>query len=264
MSISASTRGAGQGRLAGKTAVIMGASDERSMGYATARRFRAEGANVIIAARRQEAIEALAHRIGARAVPCDIVNEHSLAALAQVALDGFGRLDCAVNYAGIEVQSSILDITAEELRRSSDVHFVGTALFIKHMARAMAQGGSILTASSLTVLAQAPGHAAYAGAKGGADIVVRVAANELGEKGIRVNSIAPGFTKSAMTEAYFEMEAIRRAFLKEMPLGRFPTVEDIAEVALWLSSDEAFVTGQCIDVTAGQALRRVPLASEFA
>lgn len=253
-----------QGRLAGKTAIILGASDERSMGFATARRFLAEGANVVIAARRKEATQALADRLGAVAVACDITSEEDLATLAQAALDRFGRLDAAINYAGIEVQSPILDVTADELRRSSDVHFVGATLFIKHMARAMANGGSIVTASSLTVLAQAPGHSAYAGAKGGADVVVRVAANELGEKGIRVNSIAPGFTRSAMTEAYFGMEVVRRAFLKEMPLGRFPTVEDIAEVALWLASDEAFVTGQRIDVTAGQALRRVPLASEYA
>ena len=190
-------------------------------------------------------------------------NGDPLEALAAHAVKTFGTLDIAVNYAGIEVSAPILDVTAEDLRRSSDVHFVGATLFIKQMARVMAAGGSIMTASSLTILVQAPGQAAYAGAKGGADVVVRIAANELGEKGIRVNSIAPGFTRSAMTEAYFEMEAVRRAFLKEMPLGRFPTVEDVAEVALWLGSDEAFVTGQRIDVTAGQALRRVPLASEY-
>ena len=253
-----------QGRLAGKTAVILGASDERSMGFATARRFVEEGANVVIAARRKEATQALADRIGAKAVACDITKEEDLEALAQAALDHFGRLDAAINYAGIEAPAAILDVTAEDLRRSSDVHFVGATLFIKQMARAMAEGGSIVTASSLTVLAQAPGQSAYAGAKGGTDVVVRIAANELGEKGIRVNSIAPGFTRSAMTDAYFEVEAVRRAFLKEMPLGRFPTVEDIAEAALWLASDEAFVTGQRIDITAGQSLRRVPMASEFA
>jgi len=253
-----------RGRLAGKTAIILGASDERSMGFATARRFLEEGANVVIAARRKEATQALADRLGAKAVACDITREEDLAALAQAALDHFGGLHAAVNFAGIEVQSSILDVTADELRRSSDVHFVGATLFIKHMARAMGDGGSIVTASSLTVLAQAPGHSAYAGAKGGADVVVKVAANELGEKGIRVNAIAPGFTRSAMTEAYFEVEAVRRAFLKEMPLGRFPTVEDIAEAALWLASDEAFITGQRLDITAGQSLRRVPLASDFA
>lgn len=251
------------GRLTGKTAVILGASDQRSMGYATARRFIDEGAKVVVAARRKDAIDAIAAALGAEGVACDITRESDLEALAAHAVKTFGSLNIAVNYAGIETGSPILDVTADELRKSSDVHFVGTALFIKQMARAMTGGGSIITTSTLTALVQAPGLASYAGAKGGADVVMRIAANELGEKGIRVNSIAPGFTKSAMTEAYFESDAVRRAFLKEMPLGRFPTVEDIAETALWLASDEAFVTGQCIDVTAGQALRRVPLASEY-
>ncbi|MEZ5656405.1 MAG: SDR family oxidoreductase [Sphingobium sp.] len=251
------------GRLSGKVAVILGASDDRSMGYATARCFIGEGAKVVIAARREGAVKALAQKLGAEGIACDITQESDLESLAAHAVKTFGKLDIAVNYAGIETGSSILDVTAEELRKSSDVHFVGTTLFIKQMARAMTGGGSIITTSSLTVLVQAPGFASYAGAKGGADVVARIAANELGEKGIRVNSIAPGFTKSAMTEAYFASDVVRNAFLKEMPLGRFSTVEDVAETALWLASDEAFVTGQRIDVTAGQALRRVPLASEY-
>lgn len=252
------------GRLEGKVAVILGASDERSMGAATARRFAAEGAKLVLAARRKEAVEAVAAGVGATAVACDITSEGDIAALARTALDTYGRLDAAVNYAGISVSESVLESTPEGLKASSDVHFVGTVLFMKHMALAMKEGGSIITTSSLTVLAQAPGYVAYAGAKGGADVAMRIAANELGERNIRVNSIAPGFTKSAMTEGYFAVEAVTRAFLKEIPLGRFPTVEDIAETALWLASDEAFVTGQRIDVTAGQSLRRVPLESEFA
>ncbi|WP_380876218.1 alcohol dehydrogenase [Sphingomonas sp. DBB INV C78] len=252
------------GRLDGKVAVILGASDERSMGAATARLFAAEGAKLVLAARRKEAVEGVAAKLGAVGVACDITKEEDLAALAKTALDTYGRLDAAVNYAGIDIGESILESTPEGLRASSDVHFVGTVLFMKQMALAMKHGGSIVTTSSLTVLAQAPGYAAYAGAKGGADVAVRVAANELGERNIRVNSIVPGFTKTAMTEGHFGVEAVTRAFIKEMPLGRFPTVEDVAQVALWLASDEAFVTGQRIDITAGQALRRVPLASEFA
>lgn len=251
------------GRLEGKVAIILGASNEGSMGYATAKRFVAEGAKLILAARRAEAIEALAAKLGAAAIACDITHEEDLEALAHSAIERFGKLDIAINYAGVASSAPVCDVTAEELRQSSDIHFVGTALFIKHMARVMAPGGSIITTSSLTALTQAPGLASYAGAKGGADVVMRIAANELGERGIRVNSIAPGLTRSAMTEAYFEVEAVTRAFLKEMPLGRFPTVEDIANTALWLASDEAFVTGQCIDVTAGQALRRMPFQSEF-
>lgn len=251
-------------RLDGKVAIILGASDPRSMGAATARRFAAEGAKLVLAARRQDAVAEVAQALGGTAFTCDITDEAQVAALAKAAVDAHGRLDIAINYAGIDGGgASVLDVTAEDLRCNADVHFVGTGLFIKHMARAMAQGGSIITTSSLTVLVQTPGQAAYAGSKGGADIVMKIAANELGASCIRVNSIAPGFTRSAMTDAYFEIEAVTKAFLKEMPLGRFSTVEDVANCALWLASDEAFVTGQVIDVTAGQALRRTPREDEF-
>ncbi len=250
-------------RLAGKVAVILGASDERSMGFATAKRFAEEGAKLVLAARRGDAAKALAEKLGGTGVACDITREEDIAVLARTAVDTYGALHVAVNFSGVDVSESILDSTAEALRRSAEVHFVGTVLFLKHMAKAMTGGGSIITTSSLTVLAQAPNYAAYAGAKGGADVAVRIAANELGERGIRVNSIAPGFTKSAMTEDYFKMEAVTKAFAKEIPLGRFVTVEDIAETALWLASDESFVTGQRIDVTGGQSLRRVPLPVDF-
>jgi NAD(P)-dependent dehydrogenase (short-subunit alcohol dehydrogenase family) len=250
-------------RLDGKVAIILGASDERSMGFATAKRFVEEGAKVVLAARRGDAVKALAEQLGGIGVACDITNEADIAALAKTAVDNFGGLHAAVNFSGVDVTETILESTAEGLRKSSEVHFVGAVLFMKHMALAMTSGGSIITTSSLTVLAQAPNYAAYAGAKGGTDIAVRIAANELGERGIRVNSIAPGFTKSAMTEAYFEMDAVTKAFAKEIPLGRFVTVEDIAETALWLASDEAFITGQRIDITGGQSLRRVPLPVDF-
>lgn len=251
------------GRLEGKVAVILGASNAESMGAATARRFAQEGARLVLAARRKEAVEAVARDVGAVAVACDITVEDDLVALAKTAVDHFGRLDIAVNYAGVESGGPLIETSAETFRQAADVHFVGTALFIKQMALAMAQGGSIITASSLTVLVQAPGLSAYAGSKGGADALVRVAANELGERNIRVNAIAPGFTKSAMTAGYFGAEAVTRAFLKEIPLGRFATVDDIANSALWLASDEALVTGQVIDVTAGQSLRRTPRPDEF-
>lgn len=252
-------------RLEGKVAVILGASDERSMGYATARAFIAEGARVVIAARRADKVAELAATLGngTVGVACDITDEGQIAALAKAAIDNFGRLDAAVNYAGTDVSESILESTAEGLRKSCEVHFVGTTLFFKHMAAAMAHGGSLVTTSSLTVLAQAPGYAAYAGAKAGADAVVRIAANELGERGIRVNSIAPGFTRSAMTDAYFEMEAVTKAFAKEIPLGKFVSVDDIAETALWLCAEARSTTGQLIDVTGGQSLRRVPLPADF-
>lgn len=94
--------------------------------------------------------------------------------------------------------------------------------------------------------------------------MMRIAACELGERGIRVNSIAPGFTRSSMTEGYFSIPTLEGAFLREIPLKRLSTVDDVANAVLWLASDEsAATTGQIIDVTAGQSLRRTPNSQEI-
>jgi NAD(P)-dependent dehydrogenase (short-subunit alcohol dehydrogenase family) len=155
-------------------------------------------------------------------------------------------------------------VTREILLEASEVHFIGAALFLKHMAAKMTAGGSLITTSSLTALVAPPGLAAYAGSKRGTDQMVRIAAVELGERGIRVNSIVPGFTRSAMTEGYFAIPTLENAFLREIPLKRLSTVEDVANAALWLASDESrSTTGQMIDVTAGQSLRRTPSDQEM-
>jgi len=255
------------GRLAGKTAIIIGASNPDSMGAVTAMRFAQEGANLILAARREADLKTVAESLSALAMTADVTDEDSLAVLADRAISEFGSLDIAVNYAGTEVSGPISEITPEDLRRSSDVHFMGPILFFKHMAERMSSGktpgGSLITASSMTAILAPPGYAGYAGAKSGADHAVKIAAVEYGPKNIRVNAIAPGFTKTTMTEQAFEMESLAQAFLNETPLGRAPTTQDIANAALWLASDEAFVTGQIIDVTGGQTLRRIPTPQEM-
>lgn len=233
------------------------------MGAETARRFIAEGANVIIAARRSEAVNAVAQAIGAAACVADITDEDSLAALADKAVLEFGSLDIAVNFAGANFNGPIADISKDQLKSSSDIHFIGPVLFFKHMASRMKNGGSLITTSSMTALLAPPGYSAYAGAKSGADHAVKIAAVEYGSAGIRVNSISPGFTKTSMTDDVFQMENLTQAFLNETPLGRAPTVSDIANAALWLASDEAFITGQIIDISGGQTLRRIPTAQEM-
>jgi NAD(P)-dependent dehydrogenase (short-subunit alcohol dehydrogenase family) len=251
-------------RLENKVIVILGASDERSMGAACARIFAQEGAQLILAARRRGPLESIARSVGATALTCDIKSEEELAALADAAVRTHGRLDAAVNFAGVNSAATILEVTREALLEACEVHLIGTALFLKHMAARMTAGGSLITASSLTTLVAPAGLAAYAGSKRGADQVVRIAAGELGERGIRVNAVAPGFTRSAMTEGYFAIPTLENAFLREIPLGRLSTVDDVARAALWLASDESrSTTGQVIDVTAGQSLRRTPSSQEL-
>jgi len=252
------------GRLENKVVVILGASDGTSMGAACARRFAKEGAKLILAARRLDKLEPIAKPIGAIAVKCDIKIEEDIAALAERAVKTYGRLDVAINFSGINSAAPILEVTREALIEACEVHFVGATLFFKHMASKMTAGGSLITTSSLTTLVAPAGLAAYAGSKKGADQMVRIAAGELGERGIRVNSIAPGFTRSAMTEGYFAIPTLENAFLREIPLKRLSTVEDVANAALWLASDESrSTTGQIIDVTAGQSLRRTPNGQEI-
>lgn len=250
-------------RLKDKVIIILGASDERSMGAATARRFAREGAKLVLAARRLDQLKPIADSVGGIAVACDITHEEDIANLADIAVKNFGRLDVAINYAGVNSACPIADVTRKILQEACDVHFIGSALFFKHMGARMSDGGAMITTSSLTGLVAPVGLAAYAGTKRGVDQMVRIAAVEYGPRGIRVNSIAPGFTRSGMTDGYFEHPSIPRAFLKEIPLGRLVTIDDIADAALWLASDEAFITGQVIDITGGQSLRRTPSEEEM-
>jgi NAD(P)-dependent dehydrogenase (short-subunit alcohol dehydrogenase family) len=252
------------GRLEGKVCVILGASDGRNMGGATARRFVKEGAKVIVAARRADRVQALAGEIGALGLTCDITKEDQIEALFARAIRDFGKVDVAINYTGVDAQAPITDVTREMLQQSCDVHFIGALLFMKHAARNMKEGGSIINTSSMTAYTTPEGLTSYAGAKRGADQAVRIAACELGPRGIRVNVIIPGFTRSEMTEGYFALPNLEKAFVNEIPLKRLGVVEDMANTALWLASDESrSTTGQAIDVTSGQSMRRTPTGPEI-
>ena len=248
-----------QQRYAGKVAVVIAATDAKSMGGTVARRLRDEGAEVIVAGRRKDRVEAFAAAIGAVPAVCDITREADVAGVATLAVEKFGRLDVAVNCAGEAIMGYIAQTDEATLRRATDIHFVGPFFFIKHMAARMSRGGSIVTISSITATLTFPNHAAYMGAKAGTDHLVRVAAFEYGSQGIKVNSVSPGFTESPMTAEFLKIPGVREMFEKEIPLGRLNTVDDIAAAVLWASSDEAYVTGQNLQVNGGNTLRRLPV-----
>ncbi|EED34798.1 short-chain dehydrogenase/reductase SDR [Luminiphilus syltensis NOR5-1B] len=251
------------GLLEGKVVVVLGASDERSMGAAAARYCLESGAQVVVASRSGEKVAALAKNLGCAAFTCDITSDEQLEGLASFAVEQFGQLDVALNFAGVEAGGAIAELTRDAVMHSADVHLAGTVMFIRFMAEKMSDGGAIVTTSSQTALLAPPGLAAYAGAKAGADHVVRIAANEYGARGIRVNAVAPGFTPSAMTEAYLQMPTVEKAFKKEIALPRLASVLDIAKAAAWLASDDCFATGVVLDVSAGQTLRRIPTVDEM-
>ena len=250
-------------RFEGKVAVVLGASDPASMGGVIARHLREEGAEVVVAARREDRVRALADAIGAEAATCDITREDDVSALAAFALDRFGRLDIAVNCAGEAIMGAIADTDEKTLRRAADIHFVGPFFFIKHMASKMGPGGSIVTLSSITATLTLHNHAAYMGAKAGTDHLVRIAALEYGPQGIKVNSVSPGFTESPMTAPFLQVPGLKEKFEREIPLGRINTTADVAAAVLWVSSDEAYLTGQNLHPTGGHTLRRLPTPDEL-
>ena len=254
------------GLLDGKVAVVTGASSKGGIGEATARLFAKEGAKVVVAARSKDALDELAAEIGGLAVACDIGDEESIKGLAAAASDKYGKIDIAVNCAGINVGGPIAEATTENIMDGTMVHFVGTILFIRYMAEIMNDGGSIMTTSTLTSYHAGPGMAVYSGSKSGADQVVRVAAVEYGARGIKVNSFSPGFTITPMTQPFVGAPGldIEGAFTRETPLGRIATVDDIAHGALWLASDNSFVSGQNIQLNGGATLGRLPKPHEMA
>lgn len=250
-------------RLKGKRTLMVGASSPASMGVEVAKRFIAEGANVVLAGVDMKGMGEVGTALSVPVIELSITDEASLARGVATAVETLGGIDVAINFAGANRASLLADETFEGLMRQATLHFVGTALFIRDVAAAMKGPGSIMTISSLTAELTGARLAAYAGSKAGADKVVRVAAVEYGDRGIRVNSIAPGLTLTSMTGAYFEDPAVVAGFTREVPLGRLSTVADIANAAVWVASDECFQTGDIIRVSGGAHLRRLPTPRDF-
>jgi NAD(P)-dependent dehydrogenase (short-subunit alcohol dehydrogenase family) len=252
-------------RLAGKTAIVLGAAGRDNMGQVMARRFAAEGAHVVVAGRHEAPLVELARETGGRHVLCDVTRKAEVEALAQFAVDAHGRLDVAVNCTGWGLMAKLLETTEEQLDRLSALQFKGPYFFLQACAGRMAQagGGSIVQISSASVHALLHNHAAYIATKAAGEALVRCFANEFGARGVRVNAIAPGLTATPMTEKEVALPGLEEAFLKEYPLGRIGTAKDVADAALWLAGDECFVTGQVLQVNGGLTLRRNPTPKEI-
>jgi NAD(P)-dependent dehydrogenase (short-subunit alcohol dehydrogenase family) len=250
------------GRLDGKAAVVVGGTS--GFGEAIARRFAAEGAQVLIGARDGERLERVAKDLGVASLPCDLTRFDDVKALADAAVERFGALDIAVNSAGFEDQCPIADLEAPRVEAMVAVQFTGALYFLQHMANAMQAGGSIVTISSLTGTLVAEGYAPYAGAKAGINHASRIAASEYGEKGVRFNVVSPTTIETPMVAKLFATPGVRDAMVAETPLGDLPEIEDVVEAVLWLASDASrFVTGENIHLDGGGALRRLPRTADF-
>jgi NAD(P)-dependent dehydrogenase (short-subunit alcohol dehydrogenase family) len=261
--------------LEGKVAVITGATS--GIGARTARLFVAEGARVVIAGRRQDVGERFANTLGAAAafVRTDVSVEADVKALIEQSVARFGRLDCLINNAGGGARrdgvplppARIDEVDLDNFDMLIDVHVRGVLAAMKYAVPVMAaQGcGSIITVASVNGIRPGLGGHYYAVAKAAAIHLTRCAAVELGEQGIRVNTISPGpiatgiFGKGAGLEpddadrhVEYAEAAIAAVAPRWQALPRVGRTEDIAQAALFLASDAArMITGHNLVVDGG-------------
>ena len=250
--------------LTGKTVVILGATG--GMGEEIARQFAKEGAKVVLAARDENAVKALANELGGIGVACDITRPEQLEALMEKALAETGRLDVSLNAVGWSLLKPFLETTPDEIEKMMSLQFKGPYQWMQASVAAMKKagnGGSIIQISSATATLMMFDHALYMGTKAGINQVVRAVAEEFGADGIRANTISPGVTFGTKMSAD-ALPGVQDAFVPSYPLGRTGTVADIANAAVWVASDTCYMTGENFQVNGGLSLRRNPNQQEFA
>lgn len=254
--------------LEGKVAVITGATS--GIGARTAEVFVAQGAKVVLAGRREERGNKLAQKLGGAAnfIRTDVSIEAEVEAMIAHAVERFGRLDCLMNNAGRGSQFvTIPEANLEEFDAVLAVHVRAGLAGMKYAARVMTpQGsGSIITVASVNGIRAGLGGHYYSAAKAASIHLTRCAAMELGEKGIRVNSISPGMTATGAFAKYGGMAsdeaddhpeyaeaAIAAVIPRWQPLQRVARADDIAQAALFLASDASrMITGQNLVVDGG-------------
>jgi NAD(P)-dependent dehydrogenase (short-subunit alcohol dehydrogenase family) len=252
--------------FAGKVALVTGASS--GLGEATARKFAQEGAKVVIAARRTEHGTQVAQQIialggEAQFVRADVSCAADVERMVNEAMERFGRLDCAVNNAGIAGPrfTPAAEVTEAEWDEVMGVNLKGVWLCMKHEIRTMLAngGGAIVNVASIYGCKPSDiGHAPYSTSKFGVVGLTRSAAADYGQMGIRINAVAPGFTASEMVnpDRPGAAERYKALVARHSGMNRLGKAEETASAILWLCSGSAsYVSGTVLTVDGGSATR---------
>lgn len=241
----------------GKISLVTGAAS--GIGAATALAFAGRGATVLLAdidtagaarvAERARALGAVAE-----VAHCSVADEGSVAALASLVHERFGRLDVAVNNAGVEQRrATVAECTEDNWDRTIDVNLKGVWLSMKHEIPLLVDGGAIVNMSSMVGLVGVAGAPAYVASKHGIIGLTKAAALELADRRIRVNAVCPGNIRTPMVERVLAREPAKETeYATRTPLGRLGTPAEVADAVLWLCAPGAgFVTGHALSVDGG-------------
>lgn len=258
-----------EGSLAGRLALVTGAGS--GIGRSITERFVQSGATVLAVDIDGNALERLHDQVhGAHAdavVPmlCDVTSAESLVLVGNEAARR-GGLHIAVANAGRGTYGALLDHSVDEWRAIIDLCLTGVFLTLQQAARVMVDGGSIITISSLNATQPSAGMSAYCAAKAGVVMLTQVAAMELGARGIRVNSVAPGLVETNATNGFFMVPGVVDEFVENTTLGRFAQPDDVAGMVAFLAGDDSrFVSGSLLRVDGGASTKRYPdLPTAFA
>ncbi|MDK3072933.1 3-oxoacyl-[acyl-carrier-protein] reductase [Sedimentitalea sp. JM2-8] len=241
--------------LTGKTALVTGASG--GIGGEIARMLVEAGATVSLSGTRVEPLEALAAELGDRAhvLPCNLSDMAAVDALPKQAVAAMGSLDVLVNNAGITRDNLFMRMSDDEWQSVIDVNLTATFRLCKGAIRGMmkARWGRIVNISSVVGATGNPGQANYAASKAGMIGMSKSLAYEVASRGITVNTVAPGFIATAMTDKLSDDQ--KAGILAQVPAGRMGESHEIAAAVLYLASPEAgYVTGATLHVNGGMAM----------
>jgi 2-deoxy-D-gluconate 3-dehydrogenase len=244
--------------LSHKVAIVTGAS--QGIGRAIAVCLAHWGARVTLAARNLARLQETAHLVeGAGSTACvvatDVTSAAQIQAMVDTTLERFGRLDVLVNNAGVMLQRPLLELSEAEWHQVLNTNLTGTFLCCQRVGKHFMaqQGGKIINIASHWAFIGVSNVAPYCASKGGVVQLTRALAVEWARYNITVNAVAPGYTATEMNEAARNTEGLRNHMLRQIPLRRFGTAEEVGHLVAFLSSDAAdFITGQTLVVDGGQ------------